>query len=77
MYDYKTNEGLEKTFFKPCFAPFDDLNSCSPLTHYIFQQNIYKILLENIGIFVKEMYLIWLKDNGTYELVKIKDISSL
>ena len=50
--------------------PFNELVD-EALTHYMIQQGLYSMMLENIGYKVFGRRLIWLKDNGTYEKVKL------
>lgn len=77
LMDYKTNENLDNEYnrqTKKCLKPnFDDLIDCS-YSMYILQLNLYQLALENIGIKVIDRRLIWLKPDGTYELVKIPNI---
>jgi hypothetical protein len=40
---------------------------------YTIQQSCYQIPLEDIGLKVIGRRLIWLKDDGTYENVRLKD----
>lgn len=70
LRDYKTNAVMTKDFKKPMKVPFNNLNEES-LSHYIIQQNIYARNLKKLGIEVKKIELVWLKDNETYELIDI------
>ena len=56
--------------------PFDYLYD-EPFGGYTIQQNAYAVALEDCGIKVLGKRLIWLKDNGTYEIVKIDDCTNL
>jgi len=76
LRDYKTNEDLfkwTKDTLRPPLTPIkaDDHGK------YTLQQNLYRIQLENIGIHIGSMELIWLKDNGSYENVKIDEYDTL
>lgn len=77
LMDYKTNEDIydeyNTTHNKRLRGGFSDLIDCS-YSMYILQLNLYQKALENIGIHVIDRRLIWLKDDSTYELVKIPDI---
>ena len=76
MRDYKTNEVLVKDFKKPMKSPFELYND-EALSHYIIQQNIYSLMLQEIGIKVLRKELVWLKDNETFELIKLPDVENL
>ena len=43
----------------------------------LIQLNLYQIMLENIGIEIKRREIVWLKDDKTYELISLPDITSL
>lgn len=73
MRDYKTNETLTKDFKKPLKSPFHIYND-EALSHYIIQQNLYSLMLKEIGIEIKGMELVWLKDNESFELIKLPRI---
>lgn len=70
LRDYKTNAVMTKDFKKPMLKPFENLNEES-LSHYIIQQNIYARNLKYLGVNIKRIELVWLKDNETYELINI------
>lgn len=74
--DYKTNEKLRNSYLKPLFPPLNYLNN-EDLSFYIIQLNLYQIMLENIGIEIKRREIVWLKDDKTYELISLPDITSL
>lgn len=79
LMDYKTNK--EKNMFseyneehgKMLKPGFDYLVDCS-YSMYILQLNLYQLALENIGVHVIDRRLIWLKQDGSYELLKIPEI---
>ena len=72
--DYKNNNSLINDFNRNngvmMQPPFNELVD-EALTHYMIQQGLYSMMLENIGYKVFGRRLIWLKDNGTYEKVKL------
>ena len=76
LMDYKTNASLLNSYSrekgKMLYYPFDDLYDES-LGLYSIQQSCYQIPLEDIGLKVIGRRLIWLKDDGTYENVKLKN----
>ena len=72
--DYKNNNSLisdynrnKNIMMKP---PFDNLVD-EALSHYMIQQGLYSMFLENLGYEVIDRRLIWLKDDGTYEKVQL------
>lgn len=73
MYDYKTNKDLYKNFRgKRMLSPFDDMLDC-PANKYFVQQNLYAIALEEEGIHVDKMYLLWIREDET-ERVAVPDL---
>jgi hypothetical protein len=78
IMDYKTNKELKSDFNrgtgKFLLPPFDDLYEES-LGFYTLQLNCYQLPLEDIGLKVIARRIIWLKDDGTYELIPIPDIT--
>jgi len=77
LMDYKTNGDLyneyNATHNKRLLGGFSDMIDCS-FSMYVLQLNLYQRAIENIGIPVIDRRLIWLKDDCTYELVKVPDI---
>lgn len=78
IMDYKTNGELKKDFSRAygkfLLHPFDDLYD-EPLSFYTLQLNLYQLPLEDIGLKVIARRIIWLKDDGTYELIPIPNIT--
>lgn len=73
IWDWKTNEDLYKNFQgKTLRQPFGKLLD-RPLEHYEIQQNCYENCLNEIGLGVIGKRLIWIKKDGTYEVVKLKE----
>ena len=76
ILDWKTNKELTKDYSrehgKMLLAPFDDLFE-EPISYYSLQLNAYQICLNGIGLKVIARRIIWLKDDGTYELIPLKD----
>lgn len=74
LEDYKTNASLYNDFNRNnrnmMLPPFDNLVD-EALSHYIIQQGLYSMMLENLGIEVISRKLVHLKDDGTYEKVKL------
>jgi hypothetical protein len=80
LCDYKTNKELTKEYSrnngKMMKSPFSDLYE-EPLGHYTLQFSAYQGMLESIGIPILGRVLIWLKDDETYETIKIENKSEL
>lgn len=73
QWDWKTNEDLYKNFQgKTLLQPFESLLD-RPLEHYEIQQNLYERALNEIGLEVIAKRLIWIKQDGTYEVIKLKE----
>ena len=69
--DWKTNKELEKDFtvrndirMKPPMGDFQD----TALSHYTLQFNLYQKMFESVGLKIVDRRLIWLKDDGSYEV---------
>jgi hypothetical protein len=56
------------------YAPFTDMYSES-FGNYTLQLSAYQIPLEDIGLKVIARRIVWLKDDGTYELIPTKDVT--
>ena len=78
IFDFKTNKELKKDFSrevgKMLLPPFADLYDES-LSYYTLQLSCYQIPLEDIGLKVIARRIIWLKDDGTYELIPLEDVT--
>ena len=78
IFDWKTNAELRSDYSrkknKMMYYPFNDLYDES-LGAYTIQQSCYQIPLEDIGLKVIGRRLIWLKDDGTYEIVKLPNVT--
>lgn len=78
IFDYKTNKSLTDDFSRehgrtllPPFTKYLD----ESLSIYTLQQSLYALCLRGIGLPVKGLRLVWLKEDGTYEIVKVDDLS--
>lgn len=78
ILDFKTNKELTKEFSrskgKMLYPPFDDLYDES-LGLYTLQLSCYQIPLEDIGLKVIARRIIHLKDDGTYELIAVPNVT--
>ena len=75
VLDWKTNRELKKEFSRNnnrmLLSPFSDYYE-EPLSYYTLQLNLYSLCLAGIGLPPIGARVIWLKDDGTYELIPIK-----
>lgn len=82
IHDFKTNKDLYKEYnrdhnlmMKP---PFDEMGFYEePYHHYIIQLNLYQLGLMQLGLKIVDRCLIWLKEDGTYEKIKVPDITNI
>lgn len=73
IMDYKTNEDLYKNYKeKKLLKPFDKWLD-NPRGHYMIQQSAYQRALNEIGLTVKGKRLVWIKNDGTYRIVKLTE----
>lgn len=71
--DYKTNADVYKNFnLQRLLSPFEDLLDCD-YSFYTLQLSLYQIPLEDLGIPILGRQLIWLKEDGSYELLEVED----
>lgn len=76
--DWKTNSKLFNDFNRKfnihMLPPFENMID-EPMSHYTLQFNLYRTMLESIGIKIVDMVLIWLKDYEyqTFHIQKIDD----
>jgi hypothetical protein len=75
---HNTNKELIKDYSrkhkKNCLDPFSDLPD-EPLSMYTLQLSCYQIPLMDLGIKVIDREIIWLKDDKTYEVIRVPDIT--
>ena len=78
ILDYKTNKNLRDKYNREhgihLLPPFDDMVQ-EDLGIYTIQLSLYALMLEDIGVEVVDRRLVWLKDDGGYETVSLKDVS--
>lgn len=75
IFDYKTNEDLFKNFRKQKLLwPFNDMLDMS-YSYYVIQLGCYQIPLENLGFDVIARRLIWVKPDGTYDNLRVEEVS--
>lgn len=77
VLDWKTNANLRNDYNrvhkKFLLPPFDDIVE-EALGFYSIQLNLYSLCLYGIGLPIVGLRVIWLKDDGTYELIPIKQV---
>lgn len=72
--DYKTNIDLFKNFKgKKLLEPFQNLLD-SPFNKYQIQLSLYQYLFEQSGFEVESRRLIWLKEDGSFEMFKTNNL---
>ena len=75
---HNTNKELVKDYSrqhgKMCLEPFTELPD-EPLSMYTLQLSCYQIPLMDLGVKVIEREIIWLKDDKTYEVIKLPDMT--
>lgn len=76
LKDYKTNADLFRWFGDYLRAPLTPIKS-NDVGKYTVQQNLYRIELENISLKVGSMDLIWLKEDGTFQEVRLPEYQKL
>jgi hypothetical protein len=78
LADWKTNVSLTNDYKRKnniCMKfPFDNMID-DALSHYTLQFNLYRRMLESVGVKIGDMRLIWLKEDGDYEIIKIGKLS--
>lgn len=78
LFDYKNNKTLTKDYARNkkimMLPPFDDMYD-EPLGHYTVQQSLYQLCIESVGLKVIGRRLIHVKDDGTYQLYRLNDVT--
>ncbi len=78
ILDYKTNGNLYNDFNRKkdikLLPPFNDIFEES-LGEYTIQLSLYALMLQDIGINVIDRRLVWLKDDASYEIIPLQDVS--
>ena len=77
ILDWKTNASLTKSYSREVgkflLPPFGDLYE-EALSYYTLQLSAYSLCLEGIGLKPIARRIIWLKDDGTYELIPLPNV---
>ena len=78
ILDYKTNACLysdyNRKFGKTLLPPFSNMIE-EDLSLYTIQLSLYALMLEDIGIPIIDRKIVWLTNDGTYEIISVPDVS--
>jgi len=47
------------------------------LSLYTIQLSLYSLMLEDIGIHVIDRKIVWLTNEGDYQIISVEDVSSI
>ena len=79
ILDYKTNASLysdyNRKFSKTLLPPFSNMIE-EDLSLYTIQLSLYALMLEDIGISIIDRKIVWLTNEGTYEVISVPDVSN-
>jgi hypothetical protein len=73
--DWKTNEDLWKSYRSQMLLPPFDWMECHPYNKYQLQLSYYQIMLEEASMNVADRWLLYLKEDGNYELHQLVDFT--
>jgi hypothetical protein len=75
---HNTNKTLTNDFARKnhrmMLPPFQDFPD-EPLSHYTLQLSCYQMGIQQLGLPVSHRIIIWLKEDGTYELINVPDVT--
>lgn len=78
ILDYKTNANLyseyNRKYRKTLLPPFQDTIE-EDLGLYTIQLSLYSLMLEDVGINVIDRRIVWLTNDGDYEIISVPDVS--
>ena len=78
LMDLKTNASLVNEFSrkkgKMLLPPFQDMYD-EPLSMYTLQLSCYQMGIQQLGLQVGYRIIIWVKEDGTYELIDLPDVT--
>lgn len=78
LADWKTNKSLvneyNRAYGKMLLEPFGDMTD-EPMSIYTLQLSAYSLALEQLGYKMTHRVIVWLKDDGTYEKIPVKDVT--
>lgn len=74
--DYKTNSKLYDNFQgKKLQQPFDNMLD-NNISLYTISLSDYQILFEQTGFEVESRVIVWIKEDGTYDLIQTEDVKN-
>jgi len=80
ILDYKTNANLYSQYNRDrhnmLLAPFHEIVE-EDYGMYVIQLNLYALMVEDLGLRVIDRKIVWLRDDGSYEIVQVPDIMDL
>jgi len=74
--DYKTNEKLFDDYNQTMHPPFDYLPN-NNFNIYQLQLSLYRIMLEDMGYGIENTRIVWLKSDGSFEILQTNDFSKM
>lgn len=80
VLDYKTNACLYSKYSREhqrmLLPPFSDIYE-EDFGFYTIQLSLYALMLEDIGLPVIGRKIVWLQDDGNYQMIGVPDVSSI
>lgn len=80
VLDYKTNASLYSEYnqkvHRTLLPPFDRMIE-QDLSLYTIQLSLYALMLEDIGLPVIARRIVWLTNEGKYQMIPVPDVSNL
>lgn len=73
--DYKTNKDLYKQYKNQKLLDMFSFLDDTPLSKYEIQLSYYEILLRQTGYKVSRRFVVWLKEDATYEIINTRDFT--
>lgn len=77
IYDWKTNKDIRcwNKWHKTMLSPFSNLDECE-LNSYSLQLSSYKALLQNVGVCIGNLNIVWFNENNkSYQIMQCKDLT--
>lgn len=78
ILDYKTNSSLiseyNRKFGKTLLPPFSNMIE-EDQSLYTIQLSLYALMLEDIGVPVIDRKIVWLTNEGSYEIISVPNVS--
>lgn len=75
---HNTNKSLTNDYARKkhqmMLPPFQDMVD-EPLSHYTLQLSCYQMGIQQLGLPVTHRIIVWLKEDGTYDLIPVPDVT--